>query len=1113
MISNLLTVIPGLLSSDVTSGEGTPVLTPNATDATFASILGMMVNGEGQASEIAGTVTDMISGTPDSTNPVIQPTVQRTITSGTSAGEKKYADTGQPSTIAAIIRIIILDADGIERQIEIPATLMLNGDALAGYSNIQPILLLDDDVQPLLDEIAAALAGGQELQAAMTIASQPFEISIDITALPAESVLVSSALDDMGNEGIHFTALSDTFYQTYLPETAPQATEEVHGTFGISESGIPAAGNEMPGEPYSASAVGTAETQENRIVIPLKTVSTSNTGVTPFPESLHAAIPSSGVSVPFTQETGLLVRIVKTGAELELPHPAERTASEDATDIPVSDTIADSVQQKTSSETPIPAHFIDILDISGPLKIVLTIPQALSTEKSTASDGTPSGSVDTTPSIETSGTAVEQSTSGAPVEIGIVANNIVNGFGNPETPVISAMRAVQPVVNVLDTGVQDSAALTGTTIPANGDASAALHQGTSSFIPEYIPAVEIPATPAVNNEWTVSVVDGKFANVEIAVKSSEDAVPVQYPDAVENSLSADQTGRWQAGTSIPAVRMIRRDVSGEPIPADAPESASSPVAAEPPVIVDRAAAQTVDMIVPSDGADSSNMPAGVSESVLEESGGTTPSAAEVRLRENTGAYSQTRFMATETGTTGIPNASGVGTVDNTAADDQVTMNGAKEQEIPETGGSLNISAARTVAMEEISQAATVPDQPIPEKLNATGEAIPAVIEDTGASVANSDIAAVVRGHRQAAREGLTTVASPQEPVSTGSDDSLSVDARVVKKQETTAASGSIEAASSNDQRSAVLVTDRTAVSSASAVAAGTTRRSGVGIDRDSDTSSTEPGGRLIPTALRHHLATAGQHVMSKAVNEVKTVYKDNETVSTAGNSFHAVASQDESTGEVMTETMPENKDILQSTPELDMATGNSVKGNISHLPSAGMQSVGTQTTDTFAQTVDTVHSAIASRGSQVDAGTVAETIVRSARIMVQNGESSARIQLEPPSLGKLQLDIVTVNSKVTGRIIVENAEVRDIVQNNLSTLRDNLAQSGLKVESFDVQVGHNGGTDGWARMETFRQGRRYTDSIDGSGRMSHSDDDIETTAPISVQTIQSPYSRVFDRWM
>ena len=106
---------------------------------------------------------------------------------------------------------------------------------------------------------------------------------------------------------------------------------------------------------------------------------------------------------------------------------------------------------------------------------------------------------------------------------------------------------------------------------------------------------------------------------------------------------------------------------------------------------------------------------------------------------------------------------------------------------------------------------------------------------------------------------------------------------------------------------------------------------------------------------------------------------------------------------------------------------------------------------------------------EIDEKQVLNSIVRQARFMYQKGSSSAVINLEPPNLGRMKLDIITENSKVTGRIIVESAEVKQLIQNSISELRENLAQSGMKVESFDVQVGHNSGSEGWANRENLEK--------------------------------------------
>ncbi len=96
---------------------------------------------------------------------------------------------------------------------------------------------------------------------------------------------------------------------------------------------------------------------------------------------------------------------------------------------------------------------------------------------------------------------------------------------------------------------------------------------------------------------------------------------------------------------------------------------------------------------------------------------------------------------------------------------------------------------------------------------------------------------------------------------------------------------------------------------------------------------------------------------------------------------------------------------------------------------------------------------------------VFSSVVSQAKFMIGRGSSNAVITLDPPSLGKVRLELVTEQSKVTGRITVESKEVKEVIENRMSELSDSLSKSGLKVESFDVQVGHNSGTDSWARRE------------------------------------------------
>jgi len=148
----------------------------------------------------------------------------------------------------------------------------------------------------------------------------------------------------------------------------------------------------------------------------------------------------------------------------------------------------------------------------------------------------------------------------------------------------------------------------------------------------------------------------------------------------------------------------------------------------------------------------------------------------------------------------------------------------------------------------------------------------------------------------------------------------------------------------------------------------------------------------------------------------------------------------------------------------------------------------------------------------IDEKQILNSIVRQARFMSQKGQSSAVIKLEPPSLGKLRLDIVTENSRVTGRIIVESPKIKEIIQHSISELRENLAQNGLKVDSFDVQVGHNGGTDIWARMEKFKIFKDNALNLQAFENNSNVSVEEQTIMSKALRN-RSLYSEVIDVWI
>ena len=88
---------------------------------------------------------------------------------------------------------------------------------------------------------------------------------------------------------------------------------------------------------------------------------------------------------------------------------------------------------------------------------------------------------------------------------------------------------------------------------------------------------------------------------------------------------------------------------------------------------------------------------------------------------------------------------------------------------------------------------------------------------------------------------------------------------------------------------------------------------------------------------------------------------------------------------------------------------------------------------------------------------VLDQMVRGASMMVSQGRSEIRVHLHPPELGSVRLHLVSDrNNVVDARIVTERDDVRQLVERNLTQLRDALAGSGIDVGTFDVSTRNPG---------------------------------------------------------
>lgn len=99
--------------------------------------------------------------------------------------------------------------------------------------------------------------------------------------------------------------------------------------------------------------------------------------------------------------------------------------------------------------------------------------------------------------------------------------------------------------------------------------------------------------------------------------------------------------------------------------------------------------------------------------------------------------------------------------------------------------------------------------------------------------------------------------------------------------------------------------------------------------------------------------------------------------------------------------------------------------------------------------------------SKVQIGDIIKQIAEGAKISVTDkSKGEAIINLKPPNLGKLLMEVMVDKNVVTAKITAQNSDVKNIIEANINQLKDSLSQQGMHVDSLMVSVGTGGFFDG-----------------------------------------------------
>ena len=99
---------------------------------------------------------------------------------------------------------------------------------------------------------------------------------------------------------------------------------------------------------------------------------------------------------------------------------------------------------------------------------------------------------------------------------------------------------------------------------------------------------------------------------------------------------------------------------------------------------------------------------------------------------------------------------------------------------------------------------------------------------------------------------------------------------------------------------------------------------------------------------------------------------------------------------------------------------------------------------------------------------------------IHRGDNVIRLQLKPPELGAVKVEMDIKDNVLKLFMITENSSVREILLSSVHELRDALVEQGVKIEKLDVQINNNFNHSLNSQEERLKDGQRQMKGQDGA---------------------------------
>ena len=213
----------------------------------------------------------------------------------------------------------------------------------------------------------------------------------------------------------------------------------------------------------------------------------------------------------------------------------------------------------------------------------------------------------------------------------------------------------------------------------------------------------------------------------------------------------------------------------------------------------------------------------------------------------------------------------------------------------------------------------------------------------------------------------------------------------------------------------------------------------------------------LPASFAENLEAAIQNTEvednAQVAQEVTQVSED--VTQTTDVEVEVEVEKQEETSEVRVQTNDtEDTQVAQNTKEDNSFTGNqNSDGNslLNHHTNANETIVTQQNTVNVGQVTDMSQTQFSSYMS-ADTVQIMEQIVQQMRVTISAETTSMEMQLNPENLGKVYVNISSEEGVVNAQFHATNEVVKEALEAQIATLRENLNQAGVKVDAIEVTI-------------------------------------------------------------